>query len=162
MTSNAGTICGSGEDWRFRSRGRTLNSPVRGNGVEPRHLEASQAGLTLDALLEALPDDFPNHPRTIRRDLEALEVAGFPIISERIDGRVRWRIMDGFRNIPALRFSPTELMALVMSQALLKPLEGTQVRVPHTRGDEPHVQPLPVELLFHSSFSLQVPQARQY
>lgn len=93
-----------------------------------RHLEASHTGLTLDALLEALPDDFPNHPRTIRRDLEALEVAGFPIVSERIDGRVRWRLMDGFRNVPALAFSPTELMALVMSRALLKPLEGTQVQ----------------------------------
>jgi len=93
-----------------------------------RHLEASHAGLTLDALLETLPADFLNHPRTIRRDLEALEVAGFPIISERIDGRVRWRLMDGFRNVPALTFSPTELMALVMSRALLKPLEGTQVQ----------------------------------
>jgi predicted DNA-binding transcriptional regulator YafY len=84
--------------------------------------------LTLHALLETLPDDFPNHPRTIRRDLEALEVAGFPILSERIDGQVRWRLMDGFRNVPALAFSPTELMALVMSRALLKPLEGTQVQ----------------------------------
>lgn len=93
-----------------------------------RHLEASHAGLTLDAVLEALPDDFPNHPRTIRRDLEALEVAGFPILSERIDGRVRWRLMDGFRNVPTLRFSPTELMALVMSRTLLKPLEGTQIQ----------------------------------
>ena len=93
-----------------------------------RHLEASHAGLTLQALLEALPDGFPNHPRTIRRDLEALEVAGFPIVSDRIDGHVRWRLMDGFRNVPALAFSPTELMALVMSRVLLKPLEGTQVQ----------------------------------
>jgi predicted DNA-binding transcriptional regulator YafY len=93
-----------------------------------RLLEVSHAGLTLQALVEALPNDFPNHPRTIRRDLEALEVAGFPIDSDRIGGHVRWRLMDGFRNVPALAFSPTELMALVMSRALLKPLEGTQVQ----------------------------------
>ncbi|MBJ6915532.1 hypothetical protein JG636_19120, partial [Vibrio cholerae] len=62
------------------------------------------------------------------RDLDALEAAGFPLISERIDGSVRWRLMDGFRHVPALSLSPTELMALVMSRAFLKPLEGTQIQ----------------------------------
>lgn len=92
-----------------------------------RNLEASKRGVTFDELLRALPAEFPHHPRTLRRDLEALEVAGFPILSERAEGRVRWRLMDGFRQIPALAFSPTELMALVMGRALLKPLEGTQI-----------------------------------
>jgi predicted DNA-binding transcriptional regulator YafY len=36
--------------------------------------------------------------------------------------------MDGFRHVPALSFSPTELMALVMSRALLKPLAVTQIQ----------------------------------
>lgn len=36
--------------------------------------------------------------------------------------------MDGFRNIPALGLSPTELMALSFSRRLLTPLEGTEIK----------------------------------
>ena len=92
-----------------------------------RLLESSR-GITLDDITDRLPTDYLRHPRTVRRDLEALEAAGFPILNERRDGRVRWRLMDGFRHVPALSFSPTELMALVMSRALLKPLAGTQIQ----------------------------------
>ncbi len=88
----------------------------------------SPRGMTLDELNQRLPADYARHARTVRRDLDALEAAGFPLISERIDGSVRWRLMDGFRHVPALSLSPTELMALVMSRALLKPLEGTQIQ----------------------------------
>jgi len=49
-------------------------------------------------------------------------------VNERIDGRVRWRLMDGARQAPALSFSPTELMALVISRSLLKPLAGTEIQ----------------------------------
>jgi predicted DNA-binding transcriptional regulator YafY len=35
--------------------------------------------------------------------------------------------MEGFRDIPALGFSATELMALLLSRNLLKPLEGTEI-----------------------------------
>jgi predicted DNA-binding transcriptional regulator YafY len=91
-------------------------------------LQASRLGLTLDQLLSALPQEYPRHPRTLRRDLEALEAAGFPLLSERVDGRVRWRLLDGFRNIPALGLSPTDLMALVFSRNLLVPLKGTEIQ----------------------------------
>lgn len=91
------------------------------------HLLGSARGLTLDELMQALPPDYPRHPRTLRRDLDALEMAGFPLVNERADGRVRWRLMDGFRKIPALNFSPTELMALLLGRHLLKPLEGTHI-----------------------------------
>jgi predicted DNA-binding transcriptional regulator YafY len=94
-----------------------------------QQLGASRRGLTLDELLDALPEDLPKHPRTIRRDLAALEAAQFPVVTERVDGRVRWRLMEGFRNVPALCLSPTELMALVFSRHLLAPLEGTEVQV---------------------------------
>ena len=76
-----------------------------------RRLEAAKRGLTLEALLEELPDDLPKHARTIRRDLAALEAANFPLITEWVDGQMRWRLMEGFRNIPALGLSPTEVMA---------------------------------------------------
>ncbi len=84
-----------------------------------RRLE-SPGGATLQDLFAALPNDFPKNPRTIRRDLEALEAAGFPITTERVNGQTRWKLMEGFRNIPALGFSPTELMSLIFSRNLLK------------------------------------------
>ena len=92
-----------------------------------RLLESSR-GLTVQEMADRLPADYLRHHRTVRRDIEALEAVGFPLVNERVDGQVRWRLMDGFHDIPALGFSTTELMALVMSRSLLKPLEGTQVQ----------------------------------
>jgi len=88
----------------------------------------SPRGVTLDEIAQRLPPDYPRHIRTIRRDLEAIEAGGFPLINERVDGRVRWRLMDGVRQVPSLSFSPTELMALVISRSLLKPLAGTEIQ----------------------------------
>ena len=92
-----------------------------------RLLESS-SGLTMQEMADRLPADYLRHHRTVRRDLEALEAGGFPLVNERVDGQVRWRLMDGFHKIPAMSFSPTELMALVLSRSLLKPLEGTQIQ----------------------------------
>lgn len=91
-----------------------------------RKLEQTR-GATLQELVEALPEDIARHTRTIRRDLEALE-RNFPLLTERVDGQTRWRLMDGYHRIPPLTFSPTELMALVFSRGLLKPLEGTGIK----------------------------------
>jgi predicted DNA-binding transcriptional regulator YafY len=93
-----------------------------------RTLEASREGVTLQGLADGLPAEFSRHHRTIRRDLEALEAAGFPLLTEKLDGRVVWKLMEGFRRVPALAFSPTELMALTFSRGLLRPLEGTQLQ----------------------------------
>ena len=92
-----------------------------------RKLESSR-GAALQELVSSLPDDFPKNSRTIRRDLEALERAGFPLVTEHSDGQTRWKLMEGFRNIPALGFSPTELMSLIFSRNLLKPLAGTEIQ----------------------------------
>lgn len=91
-----------------------------------RKLENTK-GATLQELADALPEDFSRHPRTIRRDIEALE-ARFPLVSDRIGRHVRWRLMDGYQRVPPLSFSPTELMALVFSRNLLKPLDGTEIK----------------------------------
>jgi len=90
-------------------------------------LETSR-GATLQELAAALPEDYSRHPRTVRRDLEALETAHFPLITERSNGQTRWRLMDGYRQTPPLALSPTELMALVFSRDLLKPLDGTEIK----------------------------------
>jgi predicted DNA-binding transcriptional regulator YafY len=92
-----------------------------------RKLESSR-GATLEELVDSLPEDFPKNSRTVRRDLEALEAVGFPLITDRVDGQTRWQLMEGFRNIPVLGFSATELMALIFSRSLLKPLEGTEIQ----------------------------------
>ncbi|TAK06447.1 WYL domain-containing protein [bacterium] len=92
-----------------------------------RKLEASK-GATLQELVDSLPDDFPKNSRTIRRDLEALEAVGFPLVTDHVNGQTRWRFMEGFRDIPALGFSATELMALIFSRNLLRPLEGTEIQ----------------------------------
>ena len=90
-------------------------------------LEGS-GGATLQELAASLPEDYSRHPRTIRRDLEALESAHIPLITERRNGETRWRLMDGYRRTLPLALSPTELMALVFSRDLLKPLDGTEIK----------------------------------
>jgi predicted DNA-binding transcriptional regulator YafY len=93
-----------------------------------QRLEANRRGLTLGQLLDDLPADLTRHPRTIRRDLAALEAAHYPLVTERIDGEVRWRLLEGFCHVPALRLAPTELMALAFSRRLIGPLDGTEIK----------------------------------
>lgn len=90
-----------------------------------KRLESARHGLTLEQLSEGLDHAATRHPRTLRRDLEAIESAGYPLLTERVDGRTRWKLLDGVRQAPALRLSPTELMALTLSRRLIAPLEGT-------------------------------------
>lgn len=92
-----------------------------------RQLE-SPGGVTLGQLAERLPADYPKHLRTLRRDLAALEAAGFPLITERVDSHTHWKLLEGYHRVPTLTFSATELMALMFSRDLLKPLDGTQLQ----------------------------------
>ena len=59
--------------------------------------------------------------RTIWRDLQVLQAAGFPIYDERMaDGpRSVWRVNDAFRRQLPLKFTLAELAALLMSRDLL-------------------------------------------
>ncbi len=90
-------------------------------------LEAARQGLTLESLTRALDPGSTRHPRTLRRDLAAIEATGWPLITERVDGHVRWKLLEGFRNIPTLRLAPTELLALTVSRRLIAPLDGTEL-----------------------------------
>src|SRR6476660_6764100 len=68
--------------------------------------------------------------RTIRRDLQALEEAGFPIYDDRTrdDGRTRW-IVNGqaFKGLSA-GLTLSELCALYFSRSLVEALAGTPFR----------------------------------
>ena len=72
-----------------------------------------------------LAENLDCHRRTVYRDLEALEAAGFPIYTENVDGKNRWFLMDSARNPMPVPFSLPELMALYFGRDSLKVLKGT-------------------------------------
>jgi predicted DNA-binding transcriptional regulator YafY len=84
-------------------------------------------GATIEELARSLPHEYACTTRTIRRDLQALEVR-FPLYTERVEAQNRWKLVEGFNRIPALQFSATELMALAFTRDLAKPLEGTPIK----------------------------------
>jgi predicted DNA-binding transcriptional regulator YafY len=66
------------------------------------------------------------HRRTLYRDLEALQAAGFPLYSDQDEnGRARWFLIESARQAIPIPFSITELMALYFSRDWLRVLENT-------------------------------------
>ena len=64
--------------------------------------------------------------RTIRRDLEALQSAGFPLFDEVHDGKKYWRLEQrAFRRLDDTGFTIAELSALYFSRTLLECLAST-------------------------------------
>ena len=72
-----------------------------------------------------LARDLECNPRTIYRDLEALQVAGFPIYTDRVDGKNHWSLLDTVKHQIPVPFSLTELMALYFSRDMLKVFKDT-------------------------------------
>jgi len=68
--------------------------------------------------------------RTIRRDLEALQSAGFPLFDHRSadDGRTRWRMNGQALKGLAAGLTVSELSALYFSRTLVESLSGTPFR----------------------------------
>ena len=89
-----------------------------------REIEQARAGgVTIDQLASICDVT----TRTIRRDLQALEEAGFPVYDDRSsdDGRTRWRLNgQAFRGLGA-GLTVSELCALYFSRTLLESLAGT-------------------------------------
>jgi predicted DNA-binding transcriptional regulator YafY len=75
--------------------------------------------------VSALAKDLGCHQRTVYRDLDALEAAGFPIYTENVDGRNIWYLLDSARNPMPIPFTLPELMALYFGSDVLKILKGT-------------------------------------
>lgn len=60
------------------------------------------------------------HPRTIRRDLEALARAGFPIYDDRINGSSMWKLTARpFRGLEQMGLSTIELCAMYFARTTL-------------------------------------------
>ncbi len=91
-------------------------------------LEGLRYGATLDELAARVKDELglsSLHQRTVRRDIEALQVAGFDIQPEDSPrGRV-WKVGATFRNGFKVNASTTELIALSVAREMLMPLHGT-------------------------------------
>ena len=77
---------------------------------------ASRRGKSVSELAQGLDC----HTRTVYRDLEALQIAGFPLYTEARDGKTLWRFLDSAKTQIPIPFSITELMALYFSRDLLK------------------------------------------
>jgi len=85
-------------------------------------LESSRHGATIDGLASELDVT----TRTIRRDLAALQEAGFALFDERDDeGRVRWRIDGQALHGLESGFTLPEVCALYLSRNLLEAVAGT-------------------------------------
>jgi hypothetical protein len=108
---------------------------------------ARTAGVTIDDLATMTGVT----TRTIRRDLQALEEAGFPVYDDksRDDGRTRWLINgQAFKGLSA-GLTLSELCALYFSRTLLESLSGTPFR------DD-------VESAFEKLSSVLTPHMRQF
>ena len=75
--------------------------------------------------VSALAENLECHQRTVYRDLNALETAGFPIYTENVNGRNVWHLLESARNPMPVPFSMPELMALYFGSNVLKVLKGT-------------------------------------
>ncbi len=72
-----------------------------------------------------LARDLECHPRTLYRDLEALQVAGFPIYTDRVEGKNLWSLLDTVKHQMPVPFCLTELMALYFGRDMLKVFKDT-------------------------------------
>jgi hypothetical protein len=85
-----------------------------------RAIEASPNGLTVAETAQREETGI----RTINRDLEALQTAGFPLYTEKIDWTNRWAFIGPFKfKIPPL-FTLTGLMSLYFYKELIRVLKG--------------------------------------
>lgn len=86
-----------------------------------RDLESSKR-VTIDDLAERTGVT----TRTIRRDLEALQAAGFPLFDELHDGKKYWTLeQKAFRRLDDTGFTLAELSALYFSRSLVECLAAT-------------------------------------
>jgi predicted DNA-binding transcriptional regulator YafY len=81
-----------------------------------REVDAARTGIPIARLAQQRSV----HPRTIRRDLEALARAGFPLFDEKVNGTSMWKLSARpFRGLEQIGLSTMELVALYFGRTLL-------------------------------------------
>jgi predicted DNA-binding transcriptional regulator YafY len=91
-----------------------------------RALEQSHQGLTVADLRGVVADPEPSSERTLYRDLEHLQAAGFPL--EQRDGR--WRVLRQGEGGFVMPIEPSEVLALSLIDDLLAPIAGSYLADP--------------------------------
>jgi len=86
-----------------------------------RLIESRKRGITGTELANELEAPL----RTVYRDLDAIQQAGFPIYTDREGKNSYWKLLDSFKKDFPLPLTATELMALHMSRDLLSVFQGT-------------------------------------
>ena len=86
-----------------------------------RAVESARYGRTI----QELADETHVSTRTIRRDLDALDQAGFPMTSTEGPGAHRWKLMRPLTRDVTQSFTVAELSALYFSRTLIECLAGT-------------------------------------
>ena len=86
-----------------------------------QQLMTSRYGKTVNDLAAELDC----HPRTVYRDLDALQVGGFPIYNEKVNGTKFWALMESAKKPVPIPFSLPELIALYFGRDVLKILKNT-------------------------------------
>lgn len=86
-----------------------------------RMLVVRATGITIEELVEM----FGVSKRTVYRDINFLESAGFPILRQESGDRTAYRLPPDFRGAPLPTFELSELMALRLSKNQLRYLKGT-------------------------------------
>ena len=86
-----------------------------------RDIDAARTGISIAKLAAT----HGVHQRTIRRDLEALSQAGFPLSDDKVNGSTLWRLRGNpLRGLQERGLSLTEMCALYFSRTLLGTLAG--------------------------------------
>ena len=84
-------------------------------------IKASPNGLTIAEIAKREETGI----RTIYRDLEALQAAGSPLYTKRVERTSRWAFIGTFKSKIPSPFTPTELMSLYFYTDLVRVLKGT-------------------------------------
>lgn len=78
------------------------------------------------ATVEELMEECQVSRRTVYRDLQAIDEAGYPLINEcRVGGQIIYSFITGYSKIPPITFSLEELMTLYLCRGQLEFLKGT-------------------------------------
>lgn len=92
-------------------------------------LERRRYGASLEDLRDTVVDELglgSLHVRSIRRDIEALQAAGMPIITEETASGKVWKMSRADTGLHRLTITASELISLSIGRDLLFPLAGTQ------------------------------------